>query len=226
MGLSIYQATDKARAEWEVSVPSRGNGVIDAKKFSRLLSLTTSFRPLSGKWGYRSCHDNTIEYRLCKVSVPSRGNGVIDKAWCIMETILNKVSVPSRGNGVIDLTAPLLTMTASSTSFRPLSGKWGYRSQVVMYYPGKTCQSFRPLSGKWGYRSHDGAYARIGRYMFPSPLGEMGLSIWGLQSRAAVSMNSFRPLSGKWGYRYLETSFVMENLTDSFRPLSGKWGYR
>ena len=37
--------------------------------------------------------------------------------------------------------------------------------------------------------------------LFPSPLGEMGLSITTTSTNARVA-GSFRPLSGKWGYRY------------------------
>ena len=38
--------------------------------------------------------------------------------------------------------------------------------------------SFRPLSGKWGYRFEDYIGVRLTiADMFPSPLGEMGLSI-------------------------------------------------
>ena len=65
-----------------VSVPSRGNGVIDHESFSR--SVPRRY--------------------LYAVSVPSRGNGVIDMdtRWPRLFFAKPQVSVPSRGNGVID----------------------------------------------------------------------------------------------------------------------------
>ena len=66
----------------KVSVPSRGNGVIDISvKFEGVYGYTVGFRPLSGKWGYR-LFDMDIEKQIKiahVVSVPSRGNGVIDQ---------------------------------------------------------------------------------------------------------------------------------------------------
>ena len=45
--------------------------------------------------------------------------------------IIMQVSVPSRGNGVIDLAVGTWSARASGArSFRPLSGKWGYRLTV------------------------------------------------------------------------------------------------
>ena len=39
-------------------------------------------------------------------------------------------------------------------SFRPLSGKWGYRyTQAEIDSLDLETTGFRPLSGKWGYRS-------------------------------------------------------------------------
>ena len=40
--------------------------------------VLASFRPLSGKWGYRSNVSLLHTARAIGVSVPSRGNGVID----------------------------------------------------------------------------------------------------------------------------------------------------
>ena len=88
-------------------------------------------------------------------------------------------------------------------------------------------------------------------YLFPSPLGEMGLSMYLLKQTEPRTNRDFRPLSGKWGYRFatlypdlsdyigrfpsplgemglsicqlLNLAFA---LNVSFRPLSGKWGYR
>ena len=103
MGLSITRTYALKKLMMLVSVPSRGNGVIDQPKKGRTQSEGT-------------------------VSVPSRGNGVIDRS---IETELkerkNEVSVPSRGNGVIDLLRALIIITLSRPGFRPLSGKWGYR---------------------------------------------------------------------------------------------------
>ena len=51
-------------------------------------ALKTSFRPLSGKWGYRFVDDNGIEHEHHgMVSVPSRGNGVIDWLRLLQENI-------------------------------------------------------------------------------------------------------------------------------------------
>ena len=59
------------------------------------------------------------------------------------------VSVPSRGNGVIDFCTG--AFHALANGFRPLSGKWGYRSELSAECR-ELLESFRPLSGKWGYR--------------------------------------------------------------------------
>ena len=57
MGLSIVSSPGPVvdSAHCTVSVPSRGNGVIDAKVgFIATTDCTTDgVRPLSGKWGYR-----------------------------------------------------------------------------------------------------------------------------------------------------------------------------
>ena len=37
----------------QVSVPSRGNGVIDMMVLGLCMDDDACFRPLSGKWGYR-----------------------------------------------------------------------------------------------------------------------------------------------------------------------------
>ena len=80
MGLSIRPTTRKnARNISPVSVPSRGNGVIDHARHQR------RFR--------------ADDYQ---VSVPSRGNGVIDSTLARLMASFVQVSVPSRGNGVID----------------------------------------------------------------------------------------------------------------------------
>ena len=65
---------------------------------------TPSFRPLSGKWGYRLVKAHILTQKIAAVSVPSRGNGVIDFSLGGWSPLLRAgVSVPSRGNGVIDL---------------------------------------------------------------------------------------------------------------------------
>ena len=233
-----------------VSVPSRGNGVIDFCT-GAFHALANGFRPLSGKWGYR------FEYRAIEdalfwlVSVPSRGNGVIDQCYFgpryradhCFRPLSGKwgyrfgkrfekgggkgVSVPSRGNGVIDPPNHGRFSRQLPSCFRPLSGKWGYRFMQFLVESNADGESFRPLSGKWGYR-----LALLGMIdgtivddKFPSPLGEMGLSIGSMVRQPRVGCSSFRPLSGKWGYRLLESCSRFA-IRLSFRPLSGKWGYR
>ena len=138
-------------------------------------------------------------------------------------------------------------------SFRPLSGKWGYRfmRDLVMDY--QVRDGFRPLSGKWGYRSlvidEDDA---IVIDKFPSPLGEMGLSIFSVMQEAiserefpsplgemGLSIGSGRlactltfagivsvPSRGNGVIDHRQRSLVTPIGTTCFRPLSGKWGYR
>ena len=120
----------------------------------------------------------------------------------------------------------------SAKGFRPLSGKWGYRSNgKADSIHRRQWRSFRPLSGKWGYRSHynDANYS-------------------------AHATAGFRPLSGKWGYRSSAKIIILSMMNNTivsvpsrgngvidvlrktanepwtvevgFRPLSGKWGYR
>ena len=63
-------------------------------------------------------------------------------------------------------------------------------------------RGFRPLSGKWGYRSEENGVSCYGNdYLFPSPLGEMGLSI-------ALTMRSRRDNSRIHSmYQYLTHAF-------------------
>ena len=151
------------------------------------------FRPLSGKWGYRfgsTSHRNAEQVK--PVSVPSRGNGVIDTD----EEVAVDVDDDTEG-------------------FRPLSGKWGYRfvQNEEVFTMLQPC--FRPLSGKWGYRFYNNLRAESKpSFLFPSPLGEMGLSIGKVPRNVHPDSQSFRPLSGKWGYRsafsrYLHTLFIV-----------------
>ena len=131
MGLSIkYCEVSRNIIAQLVSVPSRGNGVIDlvnkcnVRKGATVfpsplgemgLSIcnehyndasysrhATGFRPLSGKWGYRYC-SNTTMMHVRKCFRPLSGK------WGYRSFDLEKssdanqlVSVPSRGNGVID----------------------------------------------------------------------------------------------------------------------------
>ena len=84
----------------KVSVPSRGNRVIDSR--------WKEDPPLPG----------------LRVSVPSRGNRVID--FSAVEFGLDTdwwVSVPSRGNRVIDLELAAELVAREDRGFRPLSGK-------------------------------------------------------------------------------------------------------
>ena len=111
-----------------VSVPSRGNGVIDNSFFDfygndvsrfpsplgemglsiRLSTLkpprcSTCFRPLSGKWGYRLVTRIGIgtNYRAFPSPLGEMGLSIIRSKRLTLST-LRRVSVPSRGNGVID----------------------------------------------------------------------------------------------------------------------------
>ena len=69
----------------------------------------------------------------------------------------------------------------------------------------KGATGFRPLSGKWGYRSWTVEVAWYDSPEFPSPLGEMGLSIGRVTRLEELrAQGCFRPLSGKWGYRFDE----------------------
>ena len=62
-------------------------------------------------------------------------------------------------------------------SFRPLSGNREY--QLKMENDSIAFLSFRPLSGNREYQ-HDGAFYwdMFGTGLFPSPLGEQGISTW------------------------------------------------
>ena len=208
-----------------------------------------SFRPLSGKWGYRFVSSASDSRGGEQVSVPSRGNGVIDLAFPACPGAANDgVSVPSRGNGVIDLTTQMETPIFAC--FRPLSGKWGYR-YITKIGIGEYRNGFRPLSGKWGYRFVD-IQKNMERVAKKVSVPSRGNGV--IDSEAftrtetvseAVSVPSrgngvidhenvgaevlyqprFRPLSGKWGYRSRALLFALFSAV-SFRPLSGKWGYR
>ena len=139
MGLSIHRRRKRWQTErQQVSVPSRGNGVIDSCNISaQNLNRGPSFRPLSGKWGYRYVHrSGQAGVQPPHVSVPSRGNGVInsrDDTYAV--------------HYVMELEFP-----------SPL-GDW--RHQPIMTcgtMPAAPFASFRPLSGRCvrkQYRQHD-----------------------------------------------------------------------
>ena len=142
-----------------------------------------------------------------------------------------------------------------SLGFRPLSGKWGYRfTPLITLPPLKVLASFRPLSGKWGYRSErthgserrgtgqvsvpsrgngvidlveEAGKNKGGYATFPSPLGEMGLSMGNGTSKGTVSIGMFPSPLGEMGLSINGVDAPCTNTTlVSFRPLSGKWGYR
>ena len=114
-------------------------------------------------------------------------------------------------------------------SFRPLSGKWGYRfkqgaSGIIATHAE---QRFRPLSGKWGYRSCSLSIEELQKRWlvsvpsrrngvidqfhtdlhelavpwrwFPSPLGEMGLSIYQNSEQAKAVRERFPSPLGEMG---------------------------
>ena len=78
-------------------------GLSIADRTGQVFDKFSSFRPLSGKWGYRFDEEGNVEL-VARVSVPSRGNGVIDLIDINrkLKALASQVSVPSRGNGVID----------------------------------------------------------------------------------------------------------------------------
>ena len=61
-------------------------------------------------------------------------------------------------------------------------------------------ESFRPLSGKWGYRSSDSVRTALRKAIkFPSPLGEMGLSILREVGASVVITSQFPSPLGEMG---------------------------
>ena len=160
----------------KVSVPSRGNGVIDTTCMSFLATSPSCFRPLSGKWGYRS------------------------SAWCQYHIFLVRLQFPSP-LGEMGLSIRLAPHTRPcNIGFRPLSGKWGYRSNVIAIKI-SCAQGFRPLSGKWGYRFGGGRKLKQFIVLVSVPSRGNGVIDWFSECSIYESRTSFRPLSGKWGYR-------------------------
>ena len=107
------------------------------------------------------------------VSVPSRGNRVID--YLVNKCNVRKgatVSVPSRGNRVIDTQPPVCRSAVCDLVSVPSRG-----NRVID--PTYHRNINRPLE------------------RFPSPLGEIGLSISVSVVFADGHYTSFRPLSGK-----------------------------
>ena len=163
----------------QVSVPSRGNGVIDMMVLGLCMDDDACFRPLSGKWGYRfdALMNALYDALYAKFPSPLGEMGLSIKMESSRFPSLSKfpsplgemglsinvrlrvkrwlicVSVPSRGNGVIDQPGAESIEEELSDGFRPLSGKWGYRSEPRDLQSLLLSPSFRPLSGKWGYRS-------------------------------------------------------------------------
>ena len=95
------------------------------------------------------------------------------------------VSVPSRGNGVIDSAADFNLDIDGWWSFRPLSGKWGYRStaerEELAY--NILLEVSVPSRGNGVIDISVTFEGVCGYTVFPSPLGEMGLSILQLLDR-------------------------------------------
>ena len=134
------------------------------------------------------------------------------------------VSVPSRGNGVIDLNRAIYNHFCFRRVSVPSRGN-GVIDQKGFRRGSRRARWFPSPLGEmglsiWNEMRHFAAGMR-----FPSPLGEMGLSIHDVAARKRVPSPSFRPLSGKWGYRYGYEQ-LQRQVSGSFRPLSGKWGYR
>ena len=124
----------------------------------------------------------------------------IDGIACCAKNLIMAVSVPSRGNGVIDLVRPRVSSLTKQVSV-PSRGN----GVIDLALPA----------------------ARLPLVLFPSPLGEMGLSICTTSFDYYATATGFRPLSGKWGYRFVTAMTTWAILiSSSFRPLSGKWGYR
>ena len=193
------------RRDFEVSVPSRGNGVIDLMVLCVFLLLSMKFPSPLGEMGL-SIHEyirSLIYFLNCEFPSPLGEMGLsigLSAAW----PYSRRVEFPSPlGEMGLSITKDISKHVRQSIqSFRPLSGKWGYRSTLVPAVWSLRLPSFRPLSGKWGYRFdclcrqplHD-----CGK--FPSPLGEMGLSI-------ALTMRSRRDNSRIHSmYQYLTHAF-------------------
>ena len=100
MGLSNGWTTRRIDTAAKVSVPSRGNGVIDCTVTrSEATSRCSSFRPLSGRLT-NLMRDLVMDYGVFPSPLGEMGLSigivVADRAGNVY------VSVPSRGNGVID----------------------------------------------------------------------------------------------------------------------------
>ena len=140
---------------------------------------------------------------------------------------MNEVSVPSRGNGVIDHVGSYSRYGIIRAGFRPLSGKWGYRYCIYSRIVRNELEWFPSPLGEMGLSIYSTPVALLGMIDgFPSPLGEMGLSIYQVRDVWAYNVSCFRPLSGKWGYRLVRFAGMGRSNRARFRPLSGKWGYR
>ena len=226
-------------------------GYRSCRRLRQRFAVGKGFRPLSGKWGYRSVKKSKAKNTLILVSVPSRGNGVIDlipNFGCMRHGMFpsplgemglsigqakqtrnygrKRVSVPSRGNGVIDWFNGYCSYNNANGFPSPL-GEMGLSITPRWQLQSRCHHSFRPLSGKWGYRSwaNLGEIAERKRNWFPSPLGEMGLSIH-VQFRGVTCTREVSvPSRGNGVIDVLNMRGDMRHSL-GFRPLSGKWGYR
>ena len=133
MGLSItYVVAANHKLDARVSVPSRGNGVIDLFNLALVGSVSEFPSPL-GEMGL-SIADFGLDvdgWWTIRFPSPLGEMGLsIENVKDIEGFDPEVVSVPSRGNGVID---PLRRygFCLLRLGFRPLSGKWGYRSLVT-----------------------------------------------------------------------------------------------
>ena len=213
----------------QVSVPSRGNGVIDVKRQQHDVFDVLSFRPLSGKWGYRfdALMNALYDALYAKFPSPLGEMGLSIKMESSRFPSLSKfpsplgemglsinvrlrvkrwlicVSVPSRGNGVIDLNRAIYNHFCFRRVSVPSRGN-GVIDQKGFRRGSRRARWFPSPLGEmglsiWNEMRHFAAGMR-----FPSPLGEMGLSIHDVAARKRVPSPSFRPLSGKWGYRFAQ----------------------
>ena len=118
--------------------------------------FAAGFRPLSGKWGYRSDGRYTIAAR---------------RDDC--------VSVPSRGNGVIDHEALPLILHLHPGWFPSPLGEMGLSISATAAAEEVRLGLFPSPLGEMGLSIIIRAVLGVVRNAcgFPSPLGEMGLSI-------------------------------------------------
>ena len=116
------------------------------------------------------------------------------------------IFVPSRGNEVIDCRREVRERRGLYPVSVPSRGNGVIDYTDIQSYDVDWMYMFPSPLGEMGLSISTGMKSRNGwtaSFGFPSPLGEMGLSI--LTTRWPTwssAKTSFRPLSGKWGYRY------------------------